>query len=888
MLHSLTDRIHGRLMAEFSFKERGEWLREGHCPHCTKKSLWTHAQNPRVVTCDRINKCGYSAHVRDLFDDLFKDWSEYHPQTEENPNAAADAYLFMGRHFDLTKLKGCYTQERYTNKEGISSSTVRFKLSNGDYWERLIDRPERFGKDKARFNYGAKAGSTGVWWIPPWINLIDHTEIWITEGIFDAIALAQHGICAVSCLSCNNYPSQGLEALFDECKRIGEERPRLIWAFDNDKAGHIGTHKFHERATKEGWESTAAQPPKNATVKIDWNDLHERERLTEEHLKLYRYYGKLLVAPSAEAAGLLIYNQKDGMRKSFPFYHRMRLYWFNLDMDKYHKAMERLEDEGDLNEEELRHHALRNCSAISEICNAYIDPLYFQRSVATDDSWYFIRIATQTGEVKSTFTGDQIASTGKFKPRLLSIFPGVLWTGTPAQLDYCLKNSIEGLREVQTIDYIGYSKEHKTYFFNKIAFHNGRHIEINEHDYFKIGRIEAKSLATKPEINVSTAKLDVSWYPKYWRTRGAKGIVVLAWWMGSYFAEQIRALDNSYPFLEIVGQPGAGKSHLIEFLWKLSGRLDYEGFNPNKSTAVGMWRNFAQVSNLPIALIEGDKEDDGDKQRFDWDILKDAFNGRPIRTRGNKNNGNDTYEPPFRGTILISQNSTIQATEAILTRTLHTMFDRSGHTMETKAIADELHRIPIEVTSTFMAHCIRNETNILDTYISKVREYEAGYHAKGITHTRIALCHAQLAALVDALALHVLNDYIDLEHVIEATKMIEKMAVERVARLSADHPQVQQFWDVYDYLTGLRDVAINHHAETHNTIAINLNDFYKYAADHRQNLPDITIMKRLLPSSTSRKFVESNKSTRSACRSSTVEDRITKCWIFEKAKGDRK
>jgi len=873
-------------MSEFSFKERGEWLREGICPHCSKKSLWTHALNPRVVTCDRINKCGYSAHVRDLFEDLFKNWSEYHPQTEKSPHAAADAYLAMGRGFDLAQLQGCYTQEVY-KKDGLSSATVRFKLSNGDHWERLIDRPERFGKDKARFNYGAKAGTIGVWWVPPWLNLMDHTEIWITEGIFDAIGLAMHGICAVSCLSCTNYPTAGLDALFEECKKAGEIRPRLVWAFDNDKAGHIHTLKFHDMATKAGWDSTAAQPPRNATTKIDWNDLHERKRLDKDHLDLYRYYGQLLIAPSAEAAGLLIYNHKDGMRKSFPFYHRMRLYWFNLDMDKFHKAMERLEDDMKLDEVELRHQALRNCSAIAEICNAYIEPLYFQRSAATDESWYFIRVATPAGEAKSTFTGDQIASVGKFKPRLLSIFPGILWTGSPAQLDYCLKNSIEGLREVQTIDFIGYSKDHKAYFFNKVAFFNGQSIQLNEHDYFKLGRIEAKSLASKPEINVSTGKLDVSWYPKYWRVRGPKGLITLAWWMGSYFAEQIRALDSSYPFLEIVGQPGAGKSRLIEFAWRLSGRSDYEGFNPNKSTAVGMWRNFAQVSNLPVALIEGDKEDDGDKQRFDWDILKDAFNGRPIRTRGNKNSGNDTYEPPFRGSILISQNSTIQASEAILTRTLHISMDRGGQTLETKAIVDELDRIPLESASTFMAHCLRHESAILESYSAKIREIEASYHASGITHTRIALCHAQVAALVESLAKHVFDGYIDLDHVIEATDLLKRMAQERVARLSADHPQVSQFWDVYEYLTTLRDTPINHHSPVHNNIAINLNDFYKFAADHRQQLPDITLMKRLLPGSVSRKFVESNKSVRSAIRSTTVDEKIVKCWIFEKPKGER-
>ncbi len=48
--------------------------------------------------------------------------------------------------------------------------------------------------------------------------------------------------------------------------------------------------------------------------------------------------------------------------------------------------------------------------------------------------------------------------------------------------------------------------------------------------------------------------------------------MALAWWMGSSFAEQIRAMHSSYPFMEIVGEAGAGKSRLIELMWKLSGR----------------------------------------------------------------------------------------------------------------------------------------------------------------------------------------------------------------------------------------------------------------------------------------------------------------------------
>lgn len=40
---------------------------------------------------------------------------------------------------------------------------------------------------------------------------------------------------------------------------------------------------------------------------------------------------------------------------------------------------------------------------------------------------------------------------------------------------------------------------------------------------------------------------------------GLKGIITLIGFLGSLIAQQIRAKQKSYPFLEIVGEPGTGK-----------------------------------------------------------------------------------------------------------------------------------------------------------------------------------------------------------------------------------------------------------------------------------------------------------------------------------------
>ena len=882
---SINDQVVSRLKSEYGFKQVGEWLREGVCPDCSKKSLFTHAHSPRVVKCGRLNKCGLEIHVKELFDDLFKDWSKTYVRTETNPNAAADAYLKEGRGLDITKIKGSYTQESYfSNQLNLGTATVRFALPNGGWWERFIDQADRFDK-KANFKYGYKIN--GYWWWHP-ANALMPKEIWICEGIFDAIALAEHGLATVSPLSCVNFPENSLYELKAKYDEKRQTLPTLVWAFDNDAAGQRYTKQFIEQAKKIGFESAAAQPPYDKHKKLDWNDLHELGQLTDEHLKKYRYFGDLLTAKSPTDAAVIRYMHTK--LSQFYFEHGNRTYWFELDTAKLSKLIDveahEIEDMlGDIEgEDEQMAKFVRQTSSTHEILNAKLEALYFQRNDVTDESWYFTRVTTNKGDKQTTITGDQLSSPSKLKPRLLSVFAGVLWTGSAMQLDIIAKHQMEGLKEVKTTDFIGYAKEHQAYIFNDVAISKGKVVAKNSQDYYKIGRLEIKSLANDPVLHINTKdKPDFSWWHNFHRVRGAYGTIVMAWWLGTYFAEQIRGLDRSYPFFELVGQAGAGKSRLLEFMWKLSGREDYEGFDPSKSTSVAVYRNFAQVANLPIALIEGDRNDEDGKAKsfktFEWDSLKDAFNGRSIRSKGVKNNGNDTYSPPFRAAIMISQNEEIQASEAMLTRIIHVKLTRDGQTLETKHIVDSLDRLPIELTSRFIAHALKNEQAILETYQQRIRMYEARYHEFGVTHTRIALNHAQIAAMIDCLQTHALSGLMTDQQAEQAKQALFEMAQTRVQRLQADHPDVDKFWSVFEFLmsTG-KFVCHTNINDQSRKIGINLNHFYKVARENYQDLPDITQMKRLLKNSSRYKFVDSNISVMSVIDGF----KTMKCWIFTK------
>ncbi|EEX0354188.1 bifunctional DNA primase/helicase, partial [Escherichia coli] len=360
MQPQLHQEITRRLLADFSFKEQGDWLRQGVCPDCQKKELYTNAISPWVLRCGRLNKCNAEIHIKEVYPDLFESWSDRYPPTPENPQAAADAYLREMRGFDLSLIRDCYAQENYYDaRRDIGSATVRFPLADGVWWERIVDRPQRFGDRKANF-HGAYSG---LWWQLPTLKLEEQQEIWLVEGIFDAIALHHHGIAAVSLMTCNNYPAQALSqlaALF-----VDKKRPLLVWALDNDKAGMSYTRRWVKRSRDEGWSAAAAQTP-HSRSKLDWNDLHQRDRLNPELVKKYRYYGSLLIATSPAAKALLMHEQTE--RKEFHFEFDSRLFWFKLDIDRYMRVHESISfSNDDLSEEELKQKALKESSAVVEI-----------------------------------------------------------------------------------------------------------------------------------------------------------------------------------------------------------------------------------------------------------------------------------------------------------------------------------------------------------------------------------------------------------------------------------------------------------------------------------------------------------------------------------------
>ena len=885
---SLRADIINRLVRDYDAVERGPYLQKVACPSCGKREAYIAADTPWMLKCGRENNCGDQRHVKELFPELFESWTERYadlppaPGKPASTTPVADGYLADGRGFELERIRGWYTQETFwSHKHNAGSTTVRFVLPGGAYWERILDKPERFGKQKANFVGRYK----GEWWQPPTLtddDLVEAGEVWIVEGIFDAIAHLHHGKAAVSAMSCSNYPDVALKRLSDASHAAGTARPTLVWALDSNRAGQSATLKHVERARAAGWECRAAQIPGQR----DWNDAHQAGALNDRDYETYRYHGALLLAESAMAKALLIYKRRE--QREFWFEYKHQLWWWKLDMDAFDRAV-RAEGEDGGDQQQLnpaiRDAALEQAGMVKRICTCYPTALYYQANPVTDESWYYYRVEFPNGTapVKNTFSGGQLASASEFKKRLLGIAPGAVWTGTSQQLDTLLQDQIGGIKTVDTIDFIGYSRDHGAWVFGDLAVAGGKRFAINSEDYFELGKLQLKTLSQSVSLHINPNLDDyhTGWTTNLFGAFGARGVVSLAYWLGSLFAEQIRQAMGSFPFLEIIGEAGAGKSTLIEFLWKLCGRQDYEGFDPSKATMPARSRNFAQVSNLPVVLIESDREQEGGarQKQFDWDELKTAFNGRSIRARGVKNSGNDTYEPPFRGSIVISQNAPVQAGEAIQTRICHLHFTREGQNARTKELAEALEKADVDNVSQFALHATQREAALMDLFLERAKPYENQLAADpDIKVLRIAKCHGQLMALVDCLGPDGLGLF-DAQVIDQAAGLVWQMARERQQAINADHPLVADFWEAFDYIEGLRaEPTLNHYGTGTGQIAINLKEFERYCGEHKLRVPEIRELKRYLKTSKTRKFVDSNRAVRSQIR---LNSATVKCWVFQ-------
>lgn len=920
MQPALRTKVIERLKRDYSFRRTGDdYLREGKCPSCKGKELWINAQHPWVLRCGRLNKCGQEWSIKDLYEDFFNNWSQEHPATEQNPNAAAKAYLADGRGLNTVKLADCFSQELYQDwNTRATSATVRFPIAcsypgyptdhdgKAGWWERLIDRPQRFGKKKANMPKGWSY--RGHVWHNPKLAMDDvltTKTIWLAEGIFDAQSLSEafsrEGMdaIAISTLSTNNYPFAFLDALKSAAKALDKPLPKLVFAFDVGPAGVNFTRKYVVRAREEGWLAGAAQVrPDGEGHKKDWNDLWIGGELTAGNLDLYVANGDITIAESASEKAYLLWRRSK--RADFHFTFSGRTYWARFSAEAINTKITEYAEAGEhsaLTAEERLEEAAREVVEVVQIANCLFRTLYFQReetSVADDNHTYYLRIDFPgiQDTVKANFSGAAVTGASEFKKRLASVGPGARFTGSNHQLDKIMEVQGINLRTVDALYFSGYSIDHSAWMFDELAVTAGRVIPINDDDFFEIGKVGVKPAMAQREfkINHDADERDYGWWDDFQLAFGPRGTVTLAYWFMSMFAEQIRSKQQSLPFLELSGDAGTGKSTLLIFLWKLLGRYDgYEGFDPSTATAAAIARQLVKYGNLPTVMLEGDRSaEQNHSRKFDWNELKKLYNGHSPRDRGVANAGVTTFAPRFRGSLVIAQNHSIRdADTPVLERIMALHFDKAGHSQDGKLAARRIEAAEPAAMSGWITHMIRQEQRILEYFWQRFDHHEQRFLADPeVQNGRLALNHAQLAAALDCLhQAMAIGDrkIIGAPALHEGHALITQMVRERHHAIAADHPIIAHFWENFDTLAERFDRGKYYGAEgaspmnlhrDDNLIAIHLPSFESRCADARLSLPAPMVeIKKLLPQSKSRKLLGR---TNVNC----IDGKVRHCWVF--------
>lgn len=179
-----------------------------------------------------------------------------------------------------------------------------------------------------------------------------------------------------------------------------------------------------------------------------------------------------------------------------------------------------------------------------------------------------------------------------------------------------------------------------------------------------------------------------------------------------------------------------------------------------------------------------------------------------------------------------------------------------------------------------MLMAMQKETAILETYRAAKPAYEERLKDHGIRSFRIAMCHAMLMALFDALTKHLLPELAEYQPQIQ--QVLFHMATDRDQLMEQESHIITAFWDLVERIeskdTSLDSVTLlNHSKRPDQLFAINMTQFYQHCRARHYDVPPQNELLDALRISKRYKFVSANTPTWSA-----LESRSIRCWVFEK------
>ena len=537
-------------------------------------------------------------------------------------------------------------------------------------------------------------------------------QVYIVEGVLDALSLELQGMPAVAILTSKTIPNAWLETVQG---KIG----KFIIALDDDLAGIAGAKKLAKELEKRGFLYDFSMV-KNG----DWNDFLLKKGFENPAWKQdCNDWGKIACARSAKERGQLLAIKKPFDQFLFDFENET--FVFCKDKDQDAAAMDRVEGK------------------VTKIGTFRIE---FLASYQKEDCYTYLFEVCKAGKsTKIELKAEETINNEQFKKAILSKVKQARWRGTSENLESLMLLLQEKEKETIYITHqFGYDQKSQSYLLGKFGFWNGQILHADEAGIFSIPKY-GKIKSTYEGFNEQTAFQFVQpsdnrqWIQHFHQAYGVYGSVLLGYFVASFFAVQCSKDWGYFPFLALTGTRGSGKSTLLSFIWKMFSRQNSDSLTSDGTTTTHKKRFFSAMSNIPVVLSESTKKD-GDKNKFDLNLLLNAFNRMGIYATGKKTNDLQTNDYSFDASVIVEQNLPIEGTPALVSRFVQLVMNNDYQTEQTEFHANQLAQTPLEDFCQVLHFLMKHEAII--NFILKQKQLAQNHIQPKVSEKRYADVHS--------------------------------------------------------------------------------------------------------------------------------------------------
>ena len=780
-LESIRPDLLEHITKEMDGKLSGENIIKIICPSCRKPEAWTKQADPSTIHCNRKNNCGFSTHAKTFAPELWGNWSERFPPTDEDPHRTARIYL-QSRGLDTSKFQ--FEQGRW-KEDGWAVATVAFKCAWTDRrWHRLINPPDGVGK--TRWDPGDGDAYRGQAWTTGEID--PEKELWITEGIFEVLSLQQDAdLQAAATFSSSHIPTAFYQTL--------DPTQPIVIALNSDPAGRDWTFKNIWKLKDLGFTNVkAAQPP----LGKDWNDLlvagafkaEGREQAIEDAF----WSGSLL---GAETFGQYrkVYEERHGSPEKGGHYEGLLDYrgatWF----------CKKVKSEGP---PEDRKHTAEHSKVLDATIHSAFTQLQEEKEFHSTHT-YFIEVHPETGDkdriiqlsTEGLVTGNKLRVALKEKADVLLLESNLNVVNALVQRLKKQKAPV-----VRLVDRLGYDPQSGCYLFGKRAYdQKGQRIEANDKGFFPGLGLRCSS-SELIEYNLDNPdSIDLKSIIQLLRKiYGNRAVFALGYFIATLLKQEFVKKYSAFPFLSMAGPKGSGKTTLVNFLNNVFFQLWQGIASKDASTDKAVGRRFYHRHSLVIPFNEANGSL---PKNLPENALLDAYHGGSLYDRAAKSQDAEVIGLPFDAGMAFVQNLEPFTMPAVKERVVTLRFlnaEEGGVTDETRTAMRELEGLATSTRATIGHKLMEMLSALKRDIFAEMSGLQDDLREHGVLSPRVAYTHSVVGATTNALLSR--TGFSDEE--IQAMEIIQELAdlaLLKDAKSGGSNDATTAFFEAFDQLS---------------------------------------------------------------------------------------